>query len=555
MDRDAALAEMAQFPEMNPAPVLRLDREARVLLANKAACEVFRQADLIGRTWLEVCPGMTPDLWRRVLDETPPPEHEVDVGELRMVFTHVRSESGEFVFAYGADVTVQRQNERELAQQARFPDMNPGPVPRLDLDANILLANKAAVAVFGPDLAGRCWRDLAPGVDAALWRQIIAATEPVSIEASVGELVWVFAHVRDHQSELVFVYGADITYQKQAERALRQSEKMATLGTLVAGVAHELNNPAAATGRAAEQLRESMARLEQTHLELEMITLTEADQSALEAIERRARERAAARIDIGTLERSDLEAEVEEWLAGHRIDQPWVLAPQLADQGFDPAGLTNLAGTFPPGALEPVLNWAAAVFSVYALLNEVMQGSSRISEIVRALKSYSYLGQAPILEVDLHEGLDNTLVILRGKLKAGVTVHREYAPDLPHIMAYGSELNQVWTNLIDNAVDAMNGQGNITIRTRRDGEWVVVEIEDDGPGIPESIQGRIFDPFFTTKAPGKGTGLGLSTSYGIVVEKHKGRMSLASRPGMTRFTVMLPMSGPPVTSASEEKSS
>ncbi len=184
-----------------------------------------------------------------------------------------------------------------------------------------------------------------------------------------------------------------------------------------------------------------------------------------------------------------------------------------------------------------------------------MQGSSRISEIVRALKSYSYLGQAPILEVDLHEGLDNTLVILRSKLKAGVAVHREYAPDLPHIMAYGSELNQVWTNLIDNAADAMNGHGNIAIRTRRDGEWVVVDIEDDGPGIPEGIQGRIFDPFFTTKAPGKGTGLGLSMSYGIVVEKHKGRISLESRPGMTRFTVMLPMSGPPVTSASEEKRS
>src|SRR5439155_22897507 len=148
--------------------------------------------------------------------------------------------------------------------------------------------------------------------------------------------------------------------------------------------------------------------------------------------------------------------------------------------------------------------------------------AARISEIVGALKSYSYLGQAPVQAVDLREGLDNTLVILRSKLKVGVEVRREYGADVPPVQAWGSELNQVWTNLVDNAVDAMGGKGHLTIRTRRDGDWAVVEVEDDGPGVPQAIQSQVFDPFFTTKAPGKGTGLGLSTSYSIIVAKHNG---------------------------------
>jgi len=160
------------------------------------------------------------------------------------------------------------------------------------------------------------------------------------------------------------------------------------------------------------------------------------------------------------------------------------------------------------------------------------------------MKSYAYLGQAPVQNVDLHEGIDNTLVILRGKLKQGITVRREFAADLPVIQAFGSELNQVWTNILDNAADAMGGQGSITIRTRRSGPWAVVEIEDDGPGIPPEIQSRIFDPFFTTKDPGMGTGLGLSTTYSIVTEKHKGEISVRSQPGSTRFTIKLPIALP-----------
>jgi signal transduction histidine kinase len=181
---------------------------------------------------------------------------------------------------------------------------------------------------------------------------------------------------------------------------------------------------------------------------------------------------------------------------------------------------------------------------VHALANEIGQGSGRISEIVQAMKTYSYLGQAPVQAVDVHEALDSTLVILRNKLKTGIEVHREYEPNLPAVAAYGSELNQVWTNLLDNAADAMGGHGNVIIRTRLDGDHVVVEIEDDGPGVPEGIQHQVFDPFFTTKEPGKGTGLGLSTSYSIVTEKHHGLMTLHSRPGSTTFSVRLPIDAP-----------
>jgi signal transduction histidine kinase len=174
-------------------------------------------------------------------------------------------------------------------------------------------------------------------------------------------------------------------------------------------------------------------------------------------------------------------------------------------------------------------------------LFEIQEGSSRISEIVKGLKTYSYLDQAPVQTVNIREGIDSTLAILRSKIKEGIVIHTDYDPDLPLIEAYGSELNQVWTNIIDNAIDALDGRGIIEIRTRREGEnWVTVEIEDNGPGIPEEIQGKVFDTFFTTKEPGKGTGLGLDISYKIIL-KHKGDIKLYSKPGVTRFEIWLPV--------------
>ena len=328
------------------------------------------------------------------------------------------------------------------------------------------------------------------------------------------------------------------------ELMLRQSEKLATLGTLAAGIAHELNNPAAATQRAAEQLREVSSRLEEASLRLRTLHLTPAAQEALRSLQEQARERARAPSDLDALGRADREAEVERWLDEQGLRDPWLLAPSLADQGLDPAALSRLAAVLQGEALSAALEWVARLFAAHTLLYEIGQGSARISELVGALKSYSYLGQAPAQSVDLREGLDNTLVIMRGKLREGISVHRDYAPDVPKVPAYGSELNQVWTNLLDNAADAMDGKGEINIRTRRENGWAVVEIEDNGPGIPEEIAPKIFDPFFTTKPPGKGTGLGLSTSFSIVTQRHKGEIRVASRPGSTRFTVRLPIESP-----------
>ena len=327
---------------------------------------------------------------------------------------------------------------------------------------------------------------------------------------------------------------------RSSTMVLNQSEKMAQIGTLTAGIAHELNNPAAAARRGADQLRETLSDLQRLQFRIGKLDLTEAQTARLEELEKTGSQQAGRPIEVNPLERSDRQAEIEDWLDDQEIEDAWELAPVLVDLGCRPDTLDELAMTFPGSSLADVLTWWGATYNAQLLLVEISQGTTRIGEIVQALKSYSYLDQAAVQFVDLHEGLDNTLVILRSKLKEGVSVYREYDPDLPRIQAYGSELNQVWTNLIDNAVDAMDGKGEIYIRTQQDGDWITVEIEDNGPGIPEELQTKVFDPFFTTKPVGKGTGLGLNTSYNIV-NKNGGVIRLSSRPGKTIFQVCLPV--------------
>ena len=330
---------------------------------------------------------------------------------------------------------------------------------------------------------------------------------------------------------------------RATEVLLRQSEKMAQLGTFTAGIAHELNNPASATQRGAQQLRTALSELQESQLKLDSLNMSGEQREYLRSLETTTRQRAAHPSDLDALSRSDREEEVESWLDEHGVENAWNLTSRLVDIDLDTGNLEKLAAHFSDGQFPVVLSWLSAMHSIYSLIEEIDQGSGRISEIVKALKMHTYLDQAPVQSVDVNEGLNNTLVLLRSKLKErSIMVNRELAENLPKILAYGSELNQVWTNLIDNAADALEGssKGEITVRTRQEGDWIMAEIEDNGPGIPAEIQQKIFDPFFTTKPQGKGTGLGLNITYNII-QKHAGEIKVFSRPGKTTFEVWLPV--------------
>ncbi len=329
---------------------------------------------------------------------------------------------------------------------------------------------------------------------------------------------------------------------RNTELAVRQNEKMAALGTLAAGLAHELNNPAAAAQRSTAQMVEALAELQRWSAELHKLNLEPWQVATVNTLRGEMAQRASRPVSLDPLTRSDRESELQDWLEERGIAGAWELAPVLVSYSWDAHSLAELCGDFSSEALRVVLSWLGAGYTVYALLDEVSKSAERISEVVKAVKTYSYLDRAPVQNVDVHEGLENTLIILKYKLKGGIRVTRDYAPDLPRIEAYASELNQAWTNIIDNAIDAMQGQGELRLRTYRKGEdAVVVEIADNGPGIPPEIQPRIFEPFFTTKPPGVGTGLGLHITYNIIVNKHRGQIKVTSRPGETCFQVTLPI--------------
>jgi signal transduction histidine kinase len=534
------IREAALFPEMNPGPVCRLDLDAVILRANRAAVSTFGD-HLIGGRWMDFLPGLTPAEWDRIVEGGERVWLETDVDGTCLGFTMARAPGTPHVYVYGVDITALKEAERRLGEIARFPEMNPGPVLRLDRDGVILLANHAARELFGQtDLRGRRWQELCPGLTPELWAQVRRAASPLDHETRLAGRHVLFTHTPDPGSDQVFVYGADLTELKAAERAVRQSERMATLGTLAAGVAHELNNPSAAVQRAAEHLQTTFGRLQEAQLGLIPLHLDPELLERLGTLDRTARERASSPPEFDPLTRSDREYDVEIWLEDRDIEEGWDMAPALVSLGYGPHDLDELADTLTGDRLAPVIRWMARTYPVHAVLEEIRHGASRISEIVSALKAYSYVGQAPVQSVDVNEGIRHTLIILQNKLKGGITVDLDLDPELPGIQAYGGELNQVWTNLIDNAADAMDGRGRLTIRTTTHGDGVRVEVEDDGPGIPESIQARVFDPFFTTKEPGKGTGLGLNTTYNTVVKKHGGTIELRSKPGRTVFVIGLP---------------
>lgn len=319
------------------------------------------------------------------------------------------------------------------------------------------------------------------------------------------------------------LFDVFIARWREQESRVRQSERMAQIGVLTAGLAHEMNNPAAAVASGAVMLEQVLARRDNLASGLGAVPVPVPSSTA----------------PRGSIDRADVEVEVETALERIGIDDAWRLAPVLVEAGFV---ANDLPATVEQGAATAV-EVAAADAEASALLAEVAEGAHRLSELVNALKSYSFLDQAPVQEVDVTKGIDDTLLILRSKMK-GINVTREYADDIPDIVAYGSQLNQVWTNLLDNAADAINeagiDNGRVAIRVYRQDACVVVEVENNGPPIPSEVVDRIFEAFFTTKPPGKGTGLGLDTAYSIVVNQHRGSLAVTSDDTSTVFRTVLP---------------
>ena len=311
---------------------------------------------------------------------------------------------------------------------------------------------------------------------------------------------------------------------------------------MAAGLAHELNNPATAARCAAADLRQSVEKVQDYACELNE-SLSAEQWQQLVATSQEAVHCAASQPKLNPLEQSDREEAIECWLDSQNIADAWELAPALVNARVDQEELEALKQTVPAQDLENAIHWLAANVTTRDLLKSITHSTERISELVRAVKSYSFMDQAPWQEIDVHEGIENTLIILGHKLR-NVTVTRDFDRTLPRLCAYGGELNQVWTNLIDNAIYAVGGTGRIDIRTRRDGEFFLVEIADNGGGIPPEAQPHIFFvPFFTTKG-GSGTGLGLVISHRIVVERHHGKIDFRTGPDGTQFNVRLPFESP-----------
>jgi len=327
---------------------------------------------------------------------------------------------------------------------------------------------------------------------------------------------------------------------REYSRAEQLRDKLSALGKLSAGLAHELNNPASAAGRAAEGLREYMRELRQVNRALDGQSLTCEERSALGSLEDVLLNGLASLPARDALEQSDLEQDLASWMNRHGIANAQRLASGLVEAGVNLATLEMLSQKFGGDILAQVLAHVVVSVGAERLTREIETSTGRISELVRAIKEYTYMDQAPEQEIDLHRGIENTLTMLKFRLKHGVNVTREFSPNLPRVVAHGSELNQVWTNLIDNAIDAMSGKGDLRIRTSRELDFAVVEIIDNGAGIPDAVKPHIFEPFFTTKGVGEGSGMGLDTVYRIV-RGHRGEISFDSQPGRTRFQIRLPV--------------
>jgi len=322
------------------------------------------------------------------------------------------------------------------------------------------------------------------------------------------------------------------------EALSRQQESLAALGTLAAGLTHEINNPASAAVRATAALQDTCDVLLSSLVRLARQSLSAEQFIAIDTLRR---ELGTGTASVSPLEVADREEALADWLTGHGVTAAWEIAPALAAAGADVAWCERAGQILTGGTLEPGLEWVASALSMAVLLSEAKEATERVSGLVAAMKSYAQLDRASLQFTDVTDGIDSTLVMLRSKLGDSVTVIRDYGTGVPRIEANPAELNQVWTNIIDNAIDAMDGNGTLRISTRADPGHVVIEIADTGPGMPAEVQARAFEAFYTTKDVGKGTGLGLDIARRIIVERHHGQITIDSRPGRTILRVHLPL--------------
>jgi PAS domain S-box-containing protein len=563
-DQATTIAEIARFPEMNPGPVLRLDNQGNVLAANTAAREALG-LELVGLCWRDICPGIGADTWRQILDATGPVTVERCIGDRDYVLTHRRDPESDLVFVFGADITEQKQAERALREadeQVRLLlDSTGEGIYGVDLEGNCTFANPACARLLGfagvDELLGKHMHNLVhhtrrngdpyPVEECRIYRAF-REHEGTHVDDEVMFCAdgkpfpaeyWSYPVERDGELVGCVVTFVDISERRRVEDELRQREKMAALGKLSAGLAHELNNPAAAAGRAAGQLAEMLGELLAATVQLARAGIGSDAWTHLSDRYIEFGRRSDGALGLSALEASDREDELLGWLERRGVEDPWDIASTLVNAGVGPEDLDSIAAVIPSERLGQAIDWLDKALDAQELAGTVARSSRTMSELVDAVKSYSHMDRAPVAYADVHEGIEDTLKILGHKLKRGIDVVRQYDRDLPRVQTGGSDLNQVWTNLIDNAISVLGDGGTITLTTYRDGDHIVVEIGDDGPGVPQEIQHRIFEPFYTTKEVGEGTGLGLDIVRRIVSGRCGGELDFSSRPGETTFRVRL----------------